>query len=124
MDFDLSTREGRMAWVQYDTHRLYLAEQRRKQEQAAKQREIIVNMNSDKIAKAEADIAFWKERVNDLYALLDIAEANLASAMVGGKDQLKAMEKTMSLKSKIHSAEIRLAKAKADKENAVQIIMP
>lgn len=124
MDFDLSTYEGCMARVEFDLQMRRAARQLREKEEAKKQREIIVNMNSDKIAKAEADIAFWKERVNDLYALLDIAEANLASAMVGGKDQLKAMEKTMSLKSKIHSAEVRLAKAKADKENAVQIIMP
>ena len=71
-----------------------------------------------KVGKAESDIAHWKEQIGNLYALLDIAQAEMESALVGGKIQTKYQKQVISLNNQIHTAEQRLNKAQFDKDCA------
>ena len=71
-----------------------------------------------KVGKAESDIAHWKEQIGNLYALLDIAQAEMNSALVGGKIQMKYQKQVISLNNQIHTAEQRLNKAQFEKDCA------
>ena len=71
-----------------------------------------------KVGKAESDIAHWKEQIGNLYALLDIAQNEMSSALVGGKLQMKYQKQVISLNNQIHTAEQRLNKAQFEKDCA------
>ena len=71
-----------------------------------------------KMSKAESDIEHWKEQIGNLYALLDIAQAEMESALVGGKIQTKYQKQVISLNNQIHTAEQRLNKAQFDRDCA------
>ena len=71
-----------------------------------------------KMSKAESDIEHWKEQIGNLYALLDIAQAEMNSALVGGKIQMKYQKQVISLNNQIHAAEQRLNKAQFDRDCA------
>ena len=71
-----------------------------------------------KVDKAESDIEHWKEQIGNLYALLDIAQAEMNSALVGGKIQMKYQKQVISLNNQIHTAEQRLNKAQFDRDCA------
>ena len=71
-----------------------------------------------KVDKAESDIEHWKEQIGNLYALLDIAQAEMNSALVGGKIQMKYQKQVIALNNQIHAAEQKLNKAQFDKDCA------
>lgn len=72
------------------------------------------------LIQADSDIDFCKELIGDLYALLDLAELELAQAMVGGKNQVKQQKQVITLKKQINAAETRLRKAQFCRYSAEQ----
>lgn len=72
------------------------------------------------VRKAESDIEHLKEKIGDLYALLDIEENELAACANGSGEQAKHQKKVISFKDQIHAAEQKLAKAKFDRNCAIR----
>lgn len=62
--------------------------------------------------QAEADIPFLKERISNLYALLDIAEGEY-HATTNAQKQARFLRQINSLTAQIHAAETKLTKARA-----------
>ena len=102
--------------------------QRKEQERLAKEQEKqaeILRKHEEEIAKlrhkltsAESDITHWSEQIGNLYALLDIEQANQASALPGSKTDIKAQKSIITLTNKIHAAEQRLSKAEFERDSA------
>ena len=92
-------------------------EQARQAEQLAKHEERIARLEFD-MMQAQADIETERERINGLYALLDIAEANQAAATPGSKADEAAQRKIITLTGQIAAAEKRIRKAEYTKAAA------
>lgn len=73
-----------------------------------------------KMRQADADIEHWNSVVNQLYALLDIAQDAQHEAIRGGKQDIKYQKQIITLNNQIHNAEARLAKAKHVKETSAR----
>lgn len=73
-----------------------------------------------KVEQANADIEHWNSVVNQLYGLLDIAQDAQREAIRGGKQDVKYSKQVISLTNQIHSAEVRLNKAKHIKKTALE----
>lgn len=73
-----------------------------------------------KVEQANADIEHWNSVVNQLYGLLDIAQDAQREAIRGGKQDVKYSKQVISLTNQIHSAEVRLNKAKHIKKIALE----
>ena len=69
-----------------------------------------------RMGKVEADIAHWKNQVNELYALLDYELLEQAGCTNGSREFVKHQNKVITLQNKIHSAEAKLAKAEHEKD--------
>ena len=72
------------------------------------------------LIQADANIDYCKERIGELYALLDLAELELAQAMVGGTNQIKQQKQVMSYKKQIKAEEDKLRKAQFCRYSAEQ----
>lgn len=72
------------------------------------------------LIQADANIDYCKERIGELYALLDLAELELAQAMVGGTNQIKQQKQVMSYKKQIKAEEDKLRKSQFCKYQAEQ----
>lgn len=70
------------------------------------------------IEQATADITAEQNRLSQLFALLDIAEATQAAAEPGSKADEQAQRKIMTLENQIHTTEKRIAKAQFTKAAA------
>lgn len=70
------------------------------------------------IEQATADITAEQTRLSQLFALLDIAEANQAAAEPGSKADEQAQRKIIALENQIHATEKRIEKAKFIKATA------
>ena len=92
-------------------------EQQRQAEQLAKHEERISRLEFD-MMQAKADIETERERINGLYALLDIAEANQLKAVPGSKADEAAQRKINTLTNQITAAEKRMRKAEYTKAAA------
>lgn len=92
-------------------------EQARQAEQLAKHEARIARLEFD-MMQAQADIETERERINGLYALLDIAEAAQAAATPGSKADEAAQRKVISLTGQIAAAEKRIRKAEYTKTAA------
>lgn len=64
-----------------------------------------------KMEEAQNDIENWKEELGQYFALLDIAELNLAGTLNGSKEQEKYQRKVITLNKQIHATEKRIRKA-------------
>lgn len=89
------------------------------------QQGIVITVDGDKvdklnyqIAKADFEIDHWNETANELYTLLDIAQLEQSGAVPGSKSDIKYQKQIISLKGKIHAAELKMGKAKFDREQA------
>ena len=71
-----------------------------------------------KVSQAESDIEHLKERIGDLYGILDAIQVELDQAIVGGKTQIKLQKQAITLRNQIHAAESKLAKAQFSKREA------
>ena len=71
-----------------------------------------------KVGKAESDIVRLKEKINELYALLDIEENKLSACANGSNEQVKHQKKVITYRDQIHTAEQRLNKAQFEKDCA------
>ena len=76
-----------------------------------KHEEEIRKLKSAKV-QAEVDLKLANERMNQLYALLDIAEKQEAACGRGGKEQEKAARKIMAIRSQLAAAKKKQLKAK------------
>ena len=72
------------------------------------------------IEQATADIAAEQNRLSQLFALLDIAEAQQASVIPGSKADEQAQRKIISIENQIYSAEKRIRSAEFKKRTAEQ----
>ena len=77
----------------------------------AKQEEAAANALLQK-CRADASVEDLKEQLGMLYALLDLTEADLAEAMIGGKNQRKYMKEKLSLEKQISRTEDKLRVAR------------
>ena len=82
--------------------------------QIAKQAEEIQKLNY-RLSAAEANIEHWRSQVCSLYALLDIEEAEQASAVPGSAKDIKHQKRIITLNNQINNAESKLSKAKFEK---------
>lgn len=64
-----------------------------------------------KMEEAQNDIENWKEELGQYFAILDIAELNLAGTLNGSKEQEKYQRKVIALNKQIHATEKRIRKA-------------
>lgn len=71
-----------------------------------------------KYQKADRDIERYKDRISDLYRLLDIEEDHYATCASGSNEQNKSFKKIVTLKNQIASAEDNYEKAKHNKQVA------
>lgn len=71
-----------------------------------------------KLDQALADIEAGKVRLSQLYAILDIAEANQAAAAPGSAQDVRYQKQIVTLTSQIARAEKQLAKAQFDRDTA------
>ena len=90
-----------------------------KYEQQIAKHEAEIRKLKDQMRKANSDIAYHKEQLSILYALLDVAQDELAQSIVGGKNQMKYQKQIKSLNSQIHTEESRLEKAEIAKREAM-----
>ena len=98
-------------------------EQERQAAQLEKHEEQLAKLEH-RLAVAEGDIAHWQEQIGNLYALLDIEQAEQAGAVPGSKSDIQHQKKIITLSNQIHAAENRLAKAKFEKsfcENKLEV---
>ena len=98
-------------------------EQERQAAQLEKHEEQLAKLEH-RLAVAEGDIAHWQEQIGNLYALLDIEQAEQAGAVPGSKSDIQHQKKIITLSNQIHAAENRLAKAKFEKsfcENKMEV---
>ena len=118
-------REKRMASLEREQARQRKAqdrlwkEQQKQAEQIAKHERRIADLEH-KMVQAESDIEHWTQQVCNLYALLDVAEAEQASAVPGSKTDLAAQKRIVALNNQIHTAETKLSKAKYVKQTAAK----
>ena len=105
-----------------------LEQQRKRQERISKAQEQIkkeqrkqaqsISKLSFRISQAESDIAAGMDRLSQLFALLDIAEANRAAAMPGTAQDVRYQKQIVSLTAQIASTERRIEKARFDRSQA------
>ena len=72
------------------------------------------------IAQAQHDIETERNRINKLYALLDLAQAKQAETIPGSKTDEQAQRKILSLEAQISTAEKRIRSAEFKKQTAEQ----
>lgn len=82
--------------------------------QIAKHAEDIQKLNY-RLSAAEANIEHWRSQVCSLYALLDVEQAEQASAVPGSAKDIKCQKRIIALNNQINSAENKLSKAKFEK---------
>lgn len=105
-----------------------LEQQRRRQERISKAQEQIkkeqrkqaqsISRLSFRISQAEMDIATGMDRLSQLYALLDIAEAHQAAAMPGSVQDVRYQKQIVTLTAQIAATERRIEKARFDRSQA------
>ena len=86
----------------------------RHDKQLVKQAEEIEKLNY-RLSAAEANIEHWRSQACRLYALLDIEEAEQASAVPGSDKDIKHQKRIIALNNQINNAESKLSKAKFEK---------
>lgn len=106
--------------------------QRKKQARLAKQQEQLrkeqtrqaatMTKMQFKLNQALADIETGNTRLSQLYALLDIAEANQAAVIPGSSQDYKYQKQIVSLENQIAATEKRIAKAQFDRDTATAAI--
>lgn len=94
-------------------------EQQKQAKQIAKHEEQIVKLEQ-KMASAESEIAFNREQVDKLFALLGIEQAELDAAVYGSDTWQKKQKRVIALENRIHTCQRRINKAKADIYNCKQ----
>ncbi len=80
------------------------------------------NKFSFRIAQAESDIQHQQTRLSQIFALLDIAEAEQAAALPGSRQDIAAQKQIIALENQIAACERRLSKAEFDKATAEQTL--
>lgn len=105
-----------------------LEQQRKRQERISKAQEQIkreqrkqaqsITKLSFRISQAEADIATGMDRLSQLFALLDIAEAHQAAAMPGTAQDVRYQKQIVTLTAQIAATEKRIEKARFDRSQA------
>ena len=104
-----------------------LEQQRKRQERIVKEQSkqaAIISKMQFALEQAAAEIEAGNNRLSQLFALLDIAQANQAAAMPGSRDDVRYQKQILTLENQIHTAEKRIAKAaftKAEAENKLKI---
>ena len=109
-----------------------LKQQRLQQEKLRKDQERIrkeqtrqadnLNKMQFKLNQALADIENGNTRLSQLFALLDVLEANQAAAVPGSSQDVKYQKQIVTLTAQIAQTEKRIAKAQFDHDTAVQKI--
>ncbi|MBQ9662935.1 MAG: hypothetical protein IJV40_07300 [Oscillospiraceae bacterium] len=109
-----------------------LDQQRKKQARLAKEQERIrkeqtrqaetISKLSFRLSQAEADIQHQQTRLSQLFALLDIAEANQAAAVPGSTQDVRCQKQIITLTNQIAACEKRIAKAQFDRDTAAAAI--
>lgn len=109
--------------IELERQTMKLATEQARQAEILQRHEEKIRKHDEEIAKlqfrmdqAEMDIVHWKEQIGNLYALMDIVQAELAQATIGGKTQEKWQRKAITLTNQIHAAEAKLAKAEYEKK--------
>lgn len=105
-----------------------LEQQRKKQARLAKQQEQIrkeqtkqretISKLSFRLSQAEADIQHQQNRLSQLFALLDIAQAEQAAALPGTRQDIHAQKLIIGLENQIATCEKRIRKAEFDRSQA------
>ena len=109
----LSRRSRKQTFKQRQFDRR-LEQQRKRQErivkEQAKQAELISRLQFQ-LEQAMSEIEAGNNRLSQLFALLDIAQANQAAAMPGSREDVRFTKQILTLENQIHTAEKRIAKA-------------
>lgn len=92
-------------------------EQERQATQLAKHEKRIADLEF-KVAQADEDIAFLRDRINQLDAQHDFLVDKQLGTMTGGSEYMKYQSKIISIENQLHVAENRLSKAQHVKEAA------
>lgn len=100
--------------------RLAKAQEQIKKEQT-RQRETL-NKLSFRISQAEADIESGNDRLSQLFALLDIAEAHRAAALPGTAQDVRYQKQIVTLTAQIAACEKKIRKAEYDARTAREAI--
>ena len=110
----LSRRSRKQTFKQRQFDRR-LEQQRKRQERIAKeqtkQAELISKLQFQ-LEQAMSEIETGNNRLAQLFALLDIANANQAAAMPGSREDVRYQKQILTLENQIHTVEKRIAKAK------------
>lgn len=100
-----------------------LEHQRKRQErivkEQTKQAELISRLQFQ-LEQAMSEIEAGSNRLSQLFALLDIAQANQATAMPGSREDVRFTKQILTLENQIHTAEKRIAKAQFTKAEVEQ----
>ena len=127
---DKLTRKTKKATFRQRQFDRRLEQQRRKQVRLAKAQE---HMQKEQTRQAEqlskpqfdlvqamAEIDAGNTRIAQLFALLDIAEANRAAAMPGSREEVRYQKQIISLEQQIYATQKRIAKAEYTQKTARQ----
>lgn len=110
----LSRRSRKQTFKQRQFDRR-LEQQRKRQErivkEQTKQAELISKLQFQ-LEQAMSEIDAGNNRLSQLFALLDIANANQAAAMPGSREDVRYQKQILTLENQIHTVEKRIAKAK------------
>ncbi len=110
----LSRRSRKQTFKQRQFDRR-LEQQRKRQERVVKeqtkQAELISKLQFQ-LEQAMSEIDAGNNRLSQLFALLDIANANQAAAMPGSREDVRYQKQILTLENQIHTVEKRIAKAK------------
>lgn len=96
-------------------------EQERQAAQLAKHEERIAKMEFA-LEKANYDIAFLKERVENLKGCIEDTDRIRREAKPGSKQEQAAINRIMALQNQLHTANVKLGKARFDKERAEKFL--
>lgn len=96
-------------------------EQERQAAQLAKHEERIAKMEFA-LEKANYDIAFLQERVENLRGCIEDADRIRREAKPGSKQEQAAINRIMALQNQLHTANVKLGKARFDKERAEEFL--
>lgn len=131
----LSRKSGK----RFNKYEKKLAQQRHRQmQQAAKQEKlrkeqeklsreqrrqaVSISKMKFKLSQALADFETGKDRLSQLYALLDIAEDNRAAAMPGTAQDVRYQKQIVTLTAQIAATEKRMEKARFDAQTAREVL--
>lgn len=108
--------------IELAKEQIRLAEEQAKQAEKLEKHEARLTKMEFALEKAEYDISFLTDRILSLTELLDMENAARREAKPGSKQEQASVKRIMGLQNQLHTANVKLGKARFDKEQAEKFL--